>query len=57
MMDDDLDTASLFRTLLSDTSLNGLLYSLLFPSLLGEDSFDPPAELAAQFPRAIPLSV
>ena len=56
IMDDDLDTASLFRTLLSDTSLNGLLYSLLFPSLLGEDSYDPPAEVAAQFPRGIPVA-
>ena len=43
-----------FLNPVSDTSLNGLLYSLLFPNLLGNDDYDPPEELAAQFPRGIP---
>jgi len=54
ILDKDRDIAMLFKTRLTDLSLDGFLYSLLFPNLLGEDEFQPPAEITAKFPRGLP---
>ena len=56
ILSDDMDTASLFKTLLSDTSVNGLLYSLLFPSLLGDDDYDPSRRVGSPIPQRDPRS-
>jgi choline-sulfatase len=54
LMKNDRDTAMLFMTRLVDTTLDGYLYSLLFPSLLGQVDYAPPPALAARFPRGLP---
>jgi arylsulfatase A-like enzyme len=50
------DTAQLFKSLLSDSGIEGYLYALLFPSLLGDSSFEIPPELLAQFPNGVPTA-
>jgi arylsulfatase A-like enzyme len=54
LMKNDLDAALLFKTRLRDISLDGFLYRLLFPSLLGPDYFEAPPEVTALFPRGVP---
>jgi arylsulfatase A-like enzyme len=54
MMENELDAALLFKTRLEDNSLDGFLYSLLFPSLLGKDKNNYPPEILNRFPRGIP---
>jgi arylsulfatase A-like enzyme len=54
LMRNDPDTGLLFKKLLADSSISGYLYSLLFPSLLGQDEYQPPAKIAAHFPRGVP---
>ena len=54
LMINDEDTALLFKSRLADTSLDGFIYSLLFPSFLGEENFLLPEEMLARFPRGVP---
>lgn len=54
LMRNDYDTYLLLKSRLTDTSLDGYLYSLLFPSLLGDANYQPPAEISALFPRGVP---
>jgi arylsulfatase A-like enzyme len=54
LMDNDLDAALLLKTRLEDKSLDGFLYSLLFPSFLGKDKNNYPPEILDRFPRGIP---
>lgn len=56
LLEKDRDTALLFKSRLTDLDLDGFLYSLLFPSLLGEDEFQIPAEFLVKFPRGLPKS-
>lgn len=56
MAENDLDAALLFKTRLEDLSLDGFLYSLLFPSLLGKDEYNYPTEISKIFPRGIPAA-
>jgi arylsulfatase A-like enzyme len=50
----DPDTAALFKSRLVDLSLDGYLYSLLFPSLLGKDTIQIPPDIRDLFPRGVP---
>lgn len=54
LMRDDYDTAMLIRSRLSDTKLDGYLYSLLFPSLLETDQKQSSADIDTLFPRGVP---
>ena len=54
LMDKDIDTALLFKNLLSDPSRDGYLYSLLFPSLFGQDAYQLPSKITDRFPRGVP---
>jgi arylsulfatase A-like enzyme len=56
LMKNDRDTALLFKSRFVDSSLDGFLYSLLFPSLLREDDYHPPPEIVARFPRGLPTA-
>ena len=51
----DFDSASLFKARLNDPTLDGYLYSLLFPSLLGKE-YEPPSEVSDLFPLGIPVA-
>ena len=54
LMDDDLDTAVLFKSRLNNMNLDGLLYKLMFPNLLGQDDYIPPEKISALFPLGLP---
>jgi arylsulfatase A-like enzyme len=54
LMTKDPDTAVLFKSRLVDPSLDGYLYSLIFPSLLGKDKIQIPPDILELFPRGVP---
>jgi arylsulfatase A-like enzyme len=54
LLSNDPDLASLFKSRLADTTLDGYIYSLLFPSLLREDKVQLPPEILKLFPRGVP---
>ena len=51
---DDPDLVDLFKSRLTDETLDGYLYRLLFPSLLGKEEYLLPEQIAQNFPRGVP---